>query len=81
MKLEVQLFAGAKEAAGADSITLEVTDGAKAADVIAAIGEAVPAMRDLLPACRLAVDSNYVGPSAVVSSENEIALIPPVSGG
>ena len=28
MKIEVQLFAGAKEAAGADSINLELTDGA-----------------------------------------------------
>lgn len=81
MQIQVLLFAAAKDAAEADSIDVDVAEDARAADVIKAIGARLPQIAALLPACRLAVDCEYVNDDAVVSPASEVALIPPVSGG
>ena len=82
MQLEVLLFAAAKEAAGESSIVVDVPKPPTAADVIAAIGERLPQLAGLLPSCRLAVDCGYVAPQAILDGDfQEVALIPPVSGG
>ncbi|MFK8114651.1 MAG: MoaD/ThiS family protein [Rubripirellula sp.] len=75
------MFAAARDAAGADSITVDVEDNARAAEVIEAIGKAVPEISGLLNACRLAVDCTYATADMPVQSASEVALIPPVSGG
>ena len=82
MQLEVLLFAGAREAAGCDTIRVDVSEPAVAGDVINAIGRKLPELTGLLPSCRLAVDCAYVTSETPVTEHcNEIALIPPVSGG
>lgn len=79
--LEVLLFAVARELAGADSIIVEIEMPATAAEVMAVIGAAAPALLPLLASCRLAVNQQYVGDDQVISEMAEAALIPPVSGG
>jgi molybdopterin synthase sulfur carrier subunit len=81
MRIEVLLFAAAKEAAQSNSVQVDVAADARAADVIKAIGLAVPGIVDLLPSCRLAVDNCYVAAEHAVTPGSEVALIPPVSGG
>ena len=81
MQLTVFLFAAARDAARSDSVQVDVAKDARAADVLAAIGHKLPQMKDLLPACRLAVDCCYVSGDHAVNNDSEIALIPPVSGG
>lgn len=81
MQINVLLFAAAREAAKNDSIQIEIADNACAADVLHELGQQLPAIKKLIPSCRLAIDSCYVGNDAVVGPEQEIALIPPVSGG
>lgn len=82
MQLEVLLFAAARDAAGSDKIRLELPDRAKASDVMEAIGQQLPKLKGLLPSCRLAIDCSYVaGDCEVSANADEIALIPPVSGG
>jgi molybdopterin converting factor subunit 1 len=43
--------------------------------------EAQPALQPFRTSVRLARNSEYVGPNASLSDTDEIALIPPVSGG
>ncbi len=81
MQLEVLLFAAARDAAGNDSVRIDVANDARASDVIEAIGHKLPELSRLLPSCRLAVDCSYVTADALIPAEGEIALIPPVSGG
>ncbi len=81
MPREVLLFAAAAELAAARTIAVDLPPAATADDVLAAIGQQVPALAELLPACRLAVDQTFVGPSFSVPAGAELALIPPVSGG
>tara|TARA_R110002049_G_scaffold2750_2_gene21544 strand:+ start:359645 stop:359890 length:246 start_codon:yes stop_codon:yes gene_type:complete len=81
MQIEVLLFAALREAAGRDRITIDVSDQPTADDVIQAIADRLPSVAALMPACRVAVDSSYVGPDTLVPPNSEVALIPPVSGG
>lgn len=81
MKIQVLLFAAAKEAAGSSSVQVELTADANAGDVIGALAKEVPALTDLLPSCRLALDCCYVASDQAIAGASEIALIPPVSGG
>lgn len=87
MQVNILLFAAAREAAGCDQITVEVSENCSASEVLAAVGAQIPQLQTLLPSCRLAVDCAYVDADSVInansadSADSEIALIPPVSGG
>jgi molybdopterin synthase catalytic subunit len=80
MRISVRLFAGLRERAGAASIEVELPDDARAGDVLAAMaGTPVGALEP--GQCIVAVNREYARPDEPVSAEDEIALIPPVSGG
>jgi molybdopterin synthase catalytic subunit len=80
MLLTVRLFAGLRERAGAGSLDVDVPDAATVADLLAALeGTAVGGMpaRSFI----VAVNREYATPDARVRAGDEVALIPPVSGG
>lgn len=81
MQIKVLLFAAVRDAADSDSIAIEVMEEANAGDVLEAVGRQLPEISNLLPSCRLAVDSCYVSADTKVPADCEIAVIPPVSGG
>jgi len=81
MIARVRLFAAARQLAGADQITVELAEGATVADLRRALTERYPTLAPLLPQTLFAIDTEYVGDTAVVAPEAEIACIPPVSGG
>jgi len=81
MKTEVRLFAGARQLARTERVTLDVPAGSTAAEIRAALAASVPALRPLLPHMLVAVDNQYVDDADPIGPEAEIALIPPVSGG
>jgi molybdopterin synthase catalytic subunit len=74
MEVEVRLFAGLRQRAGADRVTVELPDGATTADLLAAM--------DLPPrSCAVAINRQYAQGVQRIDPSDEIALIPPVSGG
>ena len=76
MRISVRLFAGLREQAGFRERSLELPDGATVADIWALLelGEE--------PAGLLyAVNRGYANRAAELSDGDEVALIPPVSGG
>lgn len=81
MQIEVMLFAGARERVGEDVVRLELGESPSVNTILHRLRADVPELADLLPSCRLAVDGRYVGDSAEVTVDSEVALIPPVSGG
>lgn len=81
VSLRVLLFAAARDLAGADSVSIDVEPPATAAAVLSTLGDRFPALAPLLPSCRLAVDQSFVAPGHAVYPHDELALIPPVSGG
>jgi MoaE-MoaD fusion protein len=82
MNVRVQLFAILRERAGSASIELELASGATVADALAAL-ERSPALAGLLERLpvRMAVNREYATRQTPLSPDDELALIPPVSGG
>jgi molybdopterin synthase catalytic subunit/molybdopterin converting factor small subunit len=76
MRVTVRLFAGLRERAGAGARELELPAEAKAGDVWKALdlGEEPPGLL-------YAVNEEYAPPARELADGDEVALIPPVSGG
>lgn len=81
MIVHVRLFARARDLAAADSIRIELPDGATVADLRRRIAADCPALSSLLERSALAVENEFAADSLVLSADAEIALLPPVSGG
>ncbi len=81
IKLKVQMFAGAKQLAGADSVEIEVRQPVQARAIFDALQRYSPELAVLIPSCRLAVDNRFVIDQTIIDEDSTIALIPPVSGG
>ena len=81
MMVRVQLFARARDLAGAGSITVDLPEKATVADLRRHVAGARPALRTLLERCAVAVDNEFADDSHPLHAEANIALLPPVSGG
>src|SRR5689334_5269782 len=76
MHVRVRLFAGLRERAGAEEVGLELPEGASVGDALDRVGaltEGVPVV--------MAVNQEYADRSVALHAGDELALIPPVSGG
>lgn len=75
----LRLFAAAREAAGVQQARF---DGATVGDVLheaaTAFGEP---FRDVLASCRVWVNGEPAEPGDHVAADDEVAVLPPVSGG
>ncbi len=82
MNVTVRLFAVFRERAGVDSVEVELGDGATVADALAVLAER-PGLDELLERMpvRMAVNRDYAEPETRLAAGDEIALVPPVSGG
>ncbi len=76
MQVHVRLFAGLRERAGSESIELELPSGSSVGDAIARLGGITCGTRVVM-----AVNQEYADPAVTLSAGDELALIPPVSGG
>jgi MoaE-MoaD fusion protein len=80
MFVSVRLFAGLRERAGTDRLEIELPDDARVADVLAAMASTpVGALRPR--ECVVAVNREYAHADEPVHAGDEVALVPPVSGG
>jgi MoaE-MoaD fusion protein len=80
MRVSVRLFAGLRERAGTDRLEVELPEDARVADVLAAMAATpVGALRDR--ECVVAVNREYAAADTPVHAGDEVALVPPVSGG
>jgi MoaE-MoaD fusion protein len=74
MVVSVRLFAGLRERAGASHVDVELPEGATVADLLSAL--------DLAPrSCVAAINREYADGGARIAPGDEVALVPPVSGG
>ncbi len=81
MTLTVRLFARARDLAGADRVAVELPAGATAADLRRRLAEQVPALAALLERSALAVGGEFAEDGQPLTAGDEVALLPPVSGG
>lgn len=81
LTLNVLYFALVRERAGTAREALSLAVGATVRDAVAAIVSRHPALAELVPAVRVALDGEFVGLDAPLRDGAELVLIPPVSGG
>jgi molybdopterin converting factor subunit 1 len=82
MVVRIRLFAMLRERAGRDSVAVELADGATVQDAIEVLARehGMADLIDRLPVV-MAVNREYAPEGSVLTEGDELALIPPVSGG
>jgi molybdopterin converting factor subunit 1 len=80
--VRVRLFAILRERAGSDSLDVDLAEGATVADAIRALSE-LPALTGVLDrmSVAMAVNREYATMDTRLVAQDELALIPPISGG
>jgi molybdopterin converting factor subunit 1 len=81
MILKVQLFARAKDLAGSNRIAVDLADGATVADLRSALAASQPRLAPILDQSAIAVNSEFADAQQLLNPNDDIALLPPVSGG
>ena len=79
ISVRVRLFASYREAAGTSRLDAPLPAGARVKDLVEALSPQIPAL--LTARGLIAVNHTYVGPDFVLHDCDEVAFIPPVSGG
>jgi molybdopterin synthase catalytic subunit len=77
----IRLFARLRELAGGTELTRELPDGATASDAWHALAAEFPALGDYTRIVSCAVNEEYARLTATLKDGDEVAFLPPVSGG
>ena len=81
MNVNVRLFAILRDRAGVESVRLELPSDATVAMACTNLSERFPALREYLKRAAFAVNQDYVASTTQLHDGDEVAVIPPVSGG
>lgn len=81
MKICVKLFASVREIVGQKELMLEVPDGMKVSALPHQLAVEYPRLRTLVSFLKVAVNQEYADGERVLAEGDEVALLPPVSGG
>jgi molybdopterin converting factor subunit 1 len=81
MRVRVLFFGILKEIVGKSADEIDLPDGASVRDVLGSYESQIPRLKESLPSLALAVNQEYAGPDTKLKADDEIALLPPVSGG
>jgi len=81
MRVTLLYFAAARERAGKSRETIDLREGATAADAREAACAAHPELRAIVDKLRIAVDQEFAAADRPLREGAEVAFIPPVSGG
>lgn len=80
MKITIRFFALGRELVGSPNVSLEVPDTSTVGEILTILKAQYPALSSL-PSCLLAVNNVYADNTVPLNDGDELALIPPVSGG
>lgn len=81
MRVRVLFFGMLKDLAGRSAEEIELQDQALVRDVLAHYESRVPGLKQSLSSLALAVNQQYAGTNTPLHAGDEVALLPPVSGG
>ena len=81
MRVRVLFFGMLKDLVGKSEDSIELGDGACVRDVLAQYASRFSRFNDSLNSLAVAVNQQYAGPDTILKSSDEVAFLPPVSGG
>jgi molybdopterin synthase catalytic subunit len=81
MRVRVLFFGVLKDIVGKPADAVDLPEGASVRDVLAKYESEIPRLKESLPSLAFAVNQQYAGPDTILRFDDEVALLPPVSGG
>jgi MoaE-MoaD fusion protein len=81
MFVKTRLFASFREAVGAGAVQVELGPSPTVGELLGALARDYPRLAPTIGSAMVAVNLEYVGPELRIHEGDEVALIPPVSGG
>lgn len=81
MNIRLLFFGQLKEVAGCATDSVELAEGATIADLLTQYEKKAPRLKDFLPSTAISLNQEYASPGARLKESDEVALLPPVSGG
>lgn len=81
MRVRVLFFGVLKDLVEKSSVAVDLPEGALVRDVLAHCAARSPGLKESLASLAVAVNHEYAGPETALKANDEVALLPPVSGG
>ena len=81
MQVRVLYLGMLKDLAGREREVVQLSDGARLSDLYAELQQRMPKLQEFRNAIALSINYEYSDGAAVLQDNDEVALIPPVSGG
>ncbi len=81
MQVRVLFFGILKDLAGKASDSISLPENATLGDVLSHYEQVIPRLKDTAASLAMSVNQQYAGPATRLSPGDEVALLPPVSGG
>jgi molybdopterin converting factor subunit 1 len=77
----VKFFASYREAVGKEEIEIDVKEEASISDLLDVLKKALPKLGSLTETLIISVNKEYASYDTILNEGDEVALLPPVSGG
>jgi molybdopterin converting factor subunit 1 len=81
MRVRVLFFGQLKEIVGLEREDAELAEGARVEDLFERYGKRFPKLAEFRPSIAASVNQEYAGWGAALAAGDEVAFLPPVSGG
>lgn len=81
IRINLLLFASVAEAVGQRQLTVDVSPGTTAREALRLLGQEIPELCRRVDYVSFARNQEFVGGDAELEDGDELAVIPPVSGG
>jgi molybdopterin synthase catalytic subunit len=81
MRVTARFFALHRDVVGAPELGLEVEEGTTAGELWSRLGEQYPRLAPATRSLMFAINQSYADPATILQDGDEVAFIPPVSGG
>jgi molybdopterin synthase catalytic subunit len=81
VRVTIRLFARLREVAGASELARTISEGSTVGDAWQALVTEFPSLADHTRSISVAVNEEYAKPATALHDGDEVAFLPPVSGG